>query len=124
MGFPSGAVVKNPPADAGDARTQETWVRSLSQEDPLEKDMATHSSILAWRTLWTEEPGRLLSLGLQRVGHDYEAYLAHMHTFLSRKGIVNNKVLRLLNTLIYKVLRTLLVSICLMSLSYVLITIY
>ena len=99
-------------------------VCSLSREDPLEKDMATHSSILAWRTLWTEEPGRLLSLGLQRVGHDYEAYLAHMHTFLSRKGIVNNKVLRLLNTLIYKVLRTLLVSICLMSLSYVLITIY
>ena len=66
-------------------------VCSLSQEDPLEKDMATHSSILAWRTLWTEEPGRLLSLGLQRVGHDYEAYLAHMHTFLSRKGIVNNR---------------------------------
>ena len=87
--------------------------------------MATHSSTLAWRTLWTEEPGRLLlSLGLQKVGHDYEAYLAHMHTFLSRKGIVNNKVLRLSNTLIYKVLRTVLVSICLMSVSYVLITIY
>ena len=49
---------------------QETWVRSLSREDPLEKGMAAHSSILAWRTPWTEEPGRLQSLGLQRVGHD------------------------------------------------------
>ena len=45
------------------------------------KEMATPSSILAWRTLWTEEPGRLLSLGLQRVGHAYEARLAHMHAF-------------------------------------------
>ena len=86
--------------------------------------MATHSSTLVWRTLWREEPGSLLSFGLQRVRHDYKAYLAHMHTFLSRKGIVNNKVLRLLNTLIYKVLRMVLVFICLMSLSYVLITIY
>ena len=50
---------------------QETWVRSLGQEDPLEKEMATHSSILAWRILWTEEPGGWLqSTGLQRVGHD------------------------------------------------------
>ena len=49
---------------------QETWVQSLSWEDPLEKEMATHSSILAWRTAWTEELGRLQSLGLQRVGHD------------------------------------------------------
>ena len=46
---------------------QETWVRSLSWEDPLEKEMATHSSILVWRTLWTEEPGRLQSKGLQEV---------------------------------------------------------
>ena len=44
---------------------QETWVRSLSQEDPLEKGMATHSNILAWRIPWTEEPGRLWSMGLQ-----------------------------------------------------------
>ena len=43
----------------------ETWVRSLSQEDPLEKEMATHFSILAWRIPWTEEPGRLQSTGLQ-----------------------------------------------------------
>ena len=44
---------------------QETWVRSLGQEDPLEKEMATHSNILAWRTPWTEEPGGLQSMGLQ-----------------------------------------------------------
>ena len=49
---------------------QETWIRSLGQEDPLEKEMATHSSILAWRIPWTEEPGRLQTMGLQRVGHD------------------------------------------------------
>ena len=49
---------------------RETWVRSLSLEDPLEKEMATHSSILAWRIPWREEPGRLQSMGLQRVGHN------------------------------------------------------
>ena len=49
---------------------QETWVRSLGWEDPLEKEMASHSSILAWKIPWTAEPGRLLSMGLQRVGHD------------------------------------------------------
>ena len=49
---------------------QETQVPSLGQEDPLEKGMATHSSILAWRIPWTEEPGVLLSMGLQRVGHN------------------------------------------------------
>ena len=48
----------------------ETRVRSLGWEDPLEKEMATHSSALAWKILWTEEPGRLESMGLQRVGHD------------------------------------------------------
>ena len=46
------------------------WVQSLGQEDPLEKEMATHSNILAWRILWTEEPGRLQSMGLQRVRYD------------------------------------------------------
>ena len=50
-------LVKNPPV------RQETWVRSLGQEDPLEKEMATHSSILAWRIPWTEELGRLQSSG-------------------------------------------------------------
>ena len=49
---------------------QETRIQSLSQEDSLKKGMATHSSILAWRILWTEEPGGLQSMGLQRVGHD------------------------------------------------------
>ena len=56
--------VKNLPA------MQETWVQSLGWEDPLEKGKATHSSILAWRIPWTEEPGGLQSMGLQRVGHD------------------------------------------------------
>ena len=49
---------------------QESGIRSLSQEDPLQKEMATHSSILAWRIPWREEPSRLQSVGSQRVGHD------------------------------------------------------
>ena len=49
---------------------QETWVQSLGREDPLEKEMATHSSILAWRIPWKEEPGGLQSTGSQRVGQD------------------------------------------------------
>ena len=57
-------AVKNLPA------MQETWVRFLGWEDPLEKGVATHSSILAWRIPWTEEPGGLQSMGLQRGGHD------------------------------------------------------
>ena len=48
----------------------ETWVQSLGWEDRLEKEMATHSSILAWKIPWTEEPARLQFMGLQRVGHD------------------------------------------------------
>ena len=56
-------LVKNLPA------VQETWVQSLGWEDPLEKEMATHSSILAWKISWTEEPGELQSMGSQRVGH-------------------------------------------------------
>ena len=54
---------------------RETWVRSLGREDPLEKEMATHSSILAWRILWTEKPGGLQSTGSQRVGHDWVTLL-------------------------------------------------
>ena len=50
---------------------RETWVRSLGREDPLEKEMATHSSILAWKIPWTEEPGGLQSTGSQRVRHDF-----------------------------------------------------
>ena len=61
MGFLVAWTVKNLPA------VQETWVRSLGQEDPLEKGMATHSSILAWRIPWTEENGGLQSMGSKRV---------------------------------------------------------
>ena len=57
-------MVKNLPV------MQETWVQSLGWEDPLEKGMATHSSILAWRILWTEEPGGLQSMGSQGVRYD------------------------------------------------------
>ena len=49
---------------------RETWVRSLGWEDPLEKEMASHSRTIAWKMPWMEEPGRLQSMGLQRVGHD------------------------------------------------------
>ena len=57
-------MVKNLPT------MQETWVLSLGQEGPLQKRMATHSSILAWRIPWTEEPDGVQSIGLQRVGHN------------------------------------------------------
>ena len=64
QGFPGSSVSKESPP------MQETRVQSLGLEDPLEKEMATHSSILAWEVPWTEEPGRLQSMGLQRVGHN------------------------------------------------------
>ena len=57
-------MVKNSPT------VWETWIQSLGWEDPLEEDMATHSTMLAWRIPWTEEPDRLLSVGSQRVKHD------------------------------------------------------
>ena len=59
-GFPGGSVIKSPPAK------QESWVESLGQEDPMEKEMATHSSILAWRIPGTEEPGGLQSVWSQK----------------------------------------------------------
>ena len=62
--FPGGSVVMNPPA------VQEMKVQFLSLEDPLEKEMATHFSILAWKIPWTEEPGGLQSMESQRVGHN------------------------------------------------------
>ena len=62
--FPGGSDIKHLSA------MLETWVRSLGQEDPLEKEMATHSSTLAWKIPWAEEPGRLQSMGSQRVRHD------------------------------------------------------
>ena len=58
--FPGGSVVENSPA------MQKTWVRSLGWEEPLQKEMATYSSILAWRIPWTEEPGGLQSMGSQK----------------------------------------------------------
>ena len=61
MGFPSGSAVKNLPAMQ---EPQGMWVRSLGQEDPLELEMATHSSILAWKLPWAEKPGGLQSMGL------------------------------------------------------------
>ena len=64
QGFPGGSVVKNLPA------MQEMRVQSLSQEDPLWKGMASHSSIFAWEIPWTEEHGRLESMGLQKAGHN------------------------------------------------------
>ena len=74
-GFPDGLGVKNRlPVQ----ETQETWVWSLSQKNPLEKEMATHPSIPAWKIPWTEEPGRLLYVELQRVRHGWAA--EHMHT--------------------------------------------
>ena len=64
-GFPGGSVVKNLPASAGDTGS------IPGQEDPLEKEMATHSSTLSWRSPWTEEPGGQQSMGSQRVKHDW-----------------------------------------------------
>ena len=64
MGFPGGSQGKTSACNVGDQ------VRSLSQEDPLEKEMAIHSSTLAWKIQWTDKPGRLLSMGSQRVRHD------------------------------------------------------
>ena len=64
VGFPGGSVVKNPSA------VQEIRVQSLGREDSLEEGMATHSSILAWKIPWTEEPSGLQSMGSQRVGRD------------------------------------------------------
>ena len=64
MAFPGGSEIKM------SAYSVEPRVRSLGQEDPPEKEMATHSSTLAWKIPWTEKPGRLQSMGSQRVGHD------------------------------------------------------
>ena len=67
---------------------QETRVQSLGQEDPLEKEMATHSSILAWRIPWTEEPGGLQSTGSQRVGHDWATSLSLLLYLQSRNDFL------------------------------------
>ena len=62
---------------------RETWVRSLGREDPLEKEMAIHSSTIAWKIPWTEEPGRLQSMGSQRVRHDWATSLTYLLIRLS-----------------------------------------
>ena len=79
LGFPGGSAEKNTPAK------QEMWVQSLGREDPLEKGMATHSSILAWRIPWTEEPDRLSFMGSQIVGHNWETNCnpERLHQFTS-----------------------------------------
>ena len=64
LGFPGGSVIKTPPANAGDVGL------IPGPEDPLEKEMVTYSSILAWRIPWTKKPGGLQSIGSQKVGHD------------------------------------------------------
>ena len=74
-GFPSGSEVKNPPV------MQEMWVQSLGWEDSLQENMVTHSSILAWRIPWTEEPEGLQSIASQRVGHDWSSK-AHTDVYL------------------------------------------
>ena len=61
---------------------QETWVQSLGREDPLEKEMATHSSNLAWKIPWMEQPGVLQSMGSQRVGHDFTFTFNFKYTFM------------------------------------------
>ena len=77
--FSDGSVVKNPPA------MQETQVGTLGQEDPLEMEMATHTSILAWEIPRTDEPGRLPCLGSQRVGHDLATKKQHlMNVYFSK----------------------------------------
>ena len=75
-GFPGGSVVKNLPAK------QEMWVQPLGWKDPLEEEMTTHSSILAWKIPWTEEPGGLQSMGSQRVGHEHACMRREDQNFL------------------------------------------
>ena len=74
LGLPWWLTVKHLPT------VQETWVQSLGRENLLEKEIAVHSSILAWKIPWMEEPGRLQSMGLQRVGHNWVTSL-HFQTF-------------------------------------------
>ena len=74
----------------------ETWVQSLGWEDPLEKEMAIHSSTIAWKIPWTEEPGRLQSMGSQRVGHDWATSLFTFPFLLSQPGSTPEASLTLL----------------------------
>ena len=65
----------------------ETWVRSLGQEHPLKKEMATHSGTLAWKTPWTEKPGRLQSMGSQRAGHERATSFSLLFSFIEGLGM-------------------------------------
>ena len=76
MGFPGGSAGKESACNTG---ATEAWVQSLGREDPLEEEMATHSSVLAWEIPRTEEPGGLQSMGSQRVGHDLVTMYSRMH---------------------------------------------
>ena len=87
--FPVAQMVNNLPA------MQETCVQSLGQEDSLEREMATHSSVLAWRIPWTEEPGGIQSMGLQRVGHDWAT---NTHTLCSQRAFLHKNSLRIFDT--------------------------
>ena len=85
-GFPGGSPVKNLPASQ---EMQETWVWSLGQEEALEEGMVTHSSILAWRIPWTEEPSRLQSSGLQRVGHNWSNWVGFRDSSVGKESARN-----------------------------------
>ena len=88
-------TVKNLPA------MQETQVWSLGSKDPLEREMITHSSILAWRIPWTQEPGRLQSIWLWRVGHDWATnniFCTHFKDIVWLQSLVSNRLLQLLPT--------------------------
>ena len=85
MGFPGGSV-KNLPA------MQETQLRSLGQEDPLEKGMSTHSRILAWRTPFAEDPGGLQSMGLPKLDMTEQLSLTHTHTDKRSDAILSSSV--------------------------------
>ena len=96
QGFPGGSAVKNLPAVQ---EAQELHVQSLGREDPLGEGMATHSSVLAWRTPRTEEPGRLQSIGLHRVRH--EKWLSTAHVLVTVFLMTNNNWLGMLFALPY-----------------------
>ena len=103
-GFPGGTAVKNPPADTGDL----SWIPD--QEDPLEKEMATRSSIPAWKIPWTEEPGGLQCLGLQRVGHDWtqqQGYMMNLYCPLLGGALTHGTHCSYLDNIVDKNIRSL-----------------
>ena len=97
---------------------RETWVWSLVREDPLEKEMATHSSIHAWKIPWTKEPGGLQSMGLQRVGHDWMTSL-HFTSRPSQEYMWREGKLRKFNFLIFLKLLDFCFTILCWSLPYI-----